>query len=164
MAIALGNTSTGGGAVATSLTYSHTVASGSDRFLMVGIDVINVTDVVTGATYNGVAMTRANTRTDGITRTYTYYLFAPTTGANNVVISMSGTNQIAALSIDYNGVNQSAIDSQVTNGAATGSTGDLAFTTVADNCWTVALARTQAGGSTPTASTGSTFRVTCTAD
>lgn len=163
MAIARGNVATAT-ATGTSLTYTHTVAAGSD-FLVVAIDIIAVLDDITGVTYNGTAMTRAvNQATpSGITRDYIYYLIAPTTGANSVVVSATPGVQIIALSVDYSGTKQSGQpDSTATGGAASGTAAALNFTVVTANSWTVGFIRNEAAP--PTASTGSTSIETSPAD
>lgn len=92
-----------------SLTFSHT-CSGSNRYLVVFVgDVAG--DTVTGVTYNAVAMTQlvkiSRNPNSGSLELYAYGLANPSTGANNVVVSRSGsTNWISAASISYTGASQ----------------------------------------------------------
>lgn len=82
----------------TSLTFSHTVtAGGADRALFVGVGVMDSNDAnrpVTGITYNGVAMTKVDDEDTGSgtsERAELWRLVNPATGANNVVISTTGS-------------------------------------------------------------------------
>lgn len=84
---------------ATSVTLSHT---NNGDLLEVGVAVNNPSDVVTGATYAGVAMTRV--RMD--TTTYIYKLVAPATGANNIVVSLSSASPVAVFGQSFTGVDQ----------------------------------------------------------
>ena len=71
-----------------SVTVSHT-CTGTDLILLVGIHCR--TDVVTGVTYNGTAMTFLGKNINsGVVGVQWYYLVGPSTGANNVVVSFSG--------------------------------------------------------------------------
>lgn len=161
MEIAVGNTATSGVGSGTSLTYAHNV-SATSNLLIVGVDTVgSTTDLVTGVTYNGVSMTRASSISDGVVRrAYLYFLVNPTTGSNNVVVSTSGSTAMTGASADYSGCNSSQPDSTASSSpGAASTTHSLSFTTVADNSWTVALVTTEAGGSAPNASTGSTLRV-----
>lgn len=156
MAIAL-DTSTDGGFVntGTSLTFSHT-CSGSDRVLFVAA-FGDTADLVTGATYNSVAMTLVGKDIVGIDRyVYLYVLFNPASGANNVVISASSSIVIQGLAVSYTGADQSgSVDSSAhSNNPSTSLV--QSTTVVAANSWTVAAFRTNA--TTATAGTGSTER------
>lgn len=142
MAIAYDATAHGNTGGATSLTFSHTCSTGQDRILWVGFRVGSSSDVATGVTYGGVAMTQAIKRQDtsGSQYVYLYYLIAPATGANNVVISLSGSNSIIGISASYTGANQSgqpdATGSQV---AQPGTTITASATVVSSNCWVVSF-------------------------
>jgi len=99
-------------ATASSLTYSLTVGSGSNRMLWTSVAFLDNsgTDFVTGITYNGTAMTRSASVRPTFTNAYQcylYYLFAPSTGANNVVVSLSGSKTIYSSSAAYTGAAQS---------------------------------------------------------
>lgn len=89
-------------------TRAYTCGAGSNRALVVGF-FGNVTgaDEVTSVTYAGVAMTRIGTaRADGGDRPiYFYGLLTPATGANNVVVTFSiSQDGVAALAADYTDV------------------------------------------------------------
>jgi hypothetical protein len=101
--------SSGTGDSVTSLTFSHTTSSGSDRLMIVGIAVPSSADRVDGVTYNGDAMTRARYDNIGANGTYLYYLYAPDSGTANVVVSCNAAVRIYARSITWTNAPQSGI-------------------------------------------------------
>ncbi len=144
---------------ATSLTFSHT-CSGVNRLLIVGIDTTTVDDI-TSVTYAGVAMTLACKVQGGAANNdvwnYLYYLVAPATGANNIVISKSSSTIIVAASVSYTGVKQTGQpDATQTKFAGVAGSETITITTVADNSWVVIWGRTQ---NSITAGTNVTARV-----
>jgi hypothetical protein len=93
MAIALGNgTYSNLNPNGTSQTLAHNSDSGTNRLLLVVIEMQNSVDV-TGMTYNGVSMTEIRNENDtGISkRLSAYYLLSPATGTNDIVVSFSGS-------------------------------------------------------------------------
>lgn len=153
MAIAFDATSSGN-ANATSLTFSHT-CSGSERVLWVGC-YVSGGDNITGITYAGVSMTKmVGTPMDSGYYLYLWYLAAPATGANNIVITPSGTRDMLAISSSYTGAKQTGIpDAQVTNTTVAGQTSmTTTATVVAANSWLVAIYRNNAGTWTAGANT-----------
>lgn len=113
MAIAFDAVSTATNATdPTSLTWSHT-CSGSDRILIVGTSTESDTgghtaQTVSGITYNGVALTKI--RSDYITDNGTelWYLVAPSTGANNIVVTMTAVvDGLYGAGLSFTGVDQS---------------------------------------------------------
>lgn len=141
----------------TSLTYSHT-CTGSDRILYVSVMMRNMT--ITGVTYNGVSMTEIGSRVLIGNNDYLahYYLIAPATGANNVVVSGSASNIIISGATSYTGCAQSSQpDANNNRAVTTTSTLTTSLTTVADNSWAVLSARGNSTGNT-TAGTGTTQR------
>lgn len=160
MAIAY-DTSVSGGFTnsGTSLTWSHT-CTGSNGVLLVTVVGDTATDVVTGATYNGVAMTLIGHIQGGsggsLTRyTYLFGLIGPATGANTVAVSASSAIYMAGMSSSYTGV--SAFETGVTNTAPAGSSSlTLTATTGVANCWLVAGWKNNWGNAS--AGTGTTMR------
>lgn len=140
---------------ATSLTWSHT-CTGSDRILWVSVMASSARNI-TGVTYNGVALTSL-TRSAGTQPMQLWYLIAPATGANNIVVSIDGAASFIYTSAgSYTGVEQSGQpDAQATN-STTASSVTTTLTTIADNCWTILGARGATSGNTD-ASTNSTER------
>lgn len=142
-----------GGSAGTSKTFSHT-CSGSDRYLFVNTHTDS--NVVTGVTYNGVAMTLLQGQATDYYNTV-WGLVAPATGTNNVVISCSSSVNIIPNAVSYTGVAQSTPTIKNTF-STTGSTLTGTLTTTVDNSWLMMFVRyTLAGTCTPSA--GSTERV-----
>ena len=130
----------------TSLTWSHTCSTAANRILFVAA-FGNTTDVLTGATYAGTAMTlAAKVQVPSDRYMYVWYLTAPATGANNVVVSASSSVVIAGASQSYTGAAQTAPDVTATpTGAASSSALTGSITTVTANDWVFAAFRTNNG-------------------
>jgi len=146
----------GGGS--TSLTFSHTV-TGSDPILFVGFvgDLIANPDLITGVTYNGVAMTQVRaSNLSGCERwVYLYGLTAPATGSHSVVITSSGVQWVLAGAASYTGA--SAVRNSTNSTSGTPATTWTTFLTPdTDACWMVLMEH--ARGASPTAGAGSTLR------
>lgn len=89
--VAVDATSTSAAVTANSVTWAHTV-TGANPYLLIGCSVLT-SETVTGITYNSVAATSIDSglnAADGKTLAV-YGLVAPTTGANNIVASFSGS-------------------------------------------------------------------------
>ena len=130
-------------AATTSLTFTHTTG-GTNRLLVVGVSlnvVQNPTTIVTGVTYNGVALTQAVAHNDAgpTRRAEIWYLVSPPVGTNlNVVVTVSaptGGNQVGVVAgaILFTGTDQTTapIRSVASNNgaAAAGSTLNIASAT-----------------------------------
>lgn len=94
------------------ITLSHT-CTGSDLLLLVGIahSAGDLSDV-SGVTYNSVPMTRLssinNSDSSANIRSTIYYLVAPSVGANNIVVSISGPPcAMNVIGASFTGVDQS---------------------------------------------------------
>jgi hypothetical protein len=74
------NTSSG-----TTLTWSHTTGSGSNRFMLVGVSYDAGT--ISGVTYNAVSMTQVATGTNGTSKVAIYKLLNPASGRPRAGIS-----------------------------------------------------------------------------
>lgn len=158
MAIAFDAAGTATQALSTSVTFSHT-CSGSDRILFVNAAAaFSSSGTVTGVTYNGVAMTLVDSNLpQANSYTSLWYLVAPSTGANNVVItSSSGAVLTTGGSISYTGVSQTGVPDSTAKNSGVASNLSQSVTTVADKCWVVGACVT--GNSTITAGTGITSR------
>ncbi len=90
-------------ALATSLTYAHVCTNtAAQGLLVVATAVSSGTDLITGVTYNGVAMTSAGTaRNNGAMSVHLWYLINPAVGSNNIVVTSSGLINIAAVSTSW---------------------------------------------------------------
>ena len=142
-------------------TFSHT-CTGSNRFLYTHIVTTESGggDIVSGATYNGVAMTRLNSiLSSSGQRIYFFYIIAPATGANNVVVTTSVNSTPSIRSSSFTGAKQSAFpDASGSNTATGGANLVLTLTTIDNNCWLLAGARSNSTSFTAGAST--TIRTT----
>lgn len=142
-------------------TFAHTVTTTANRIIFVGGFGSPSSDTITGVTYAGVAMTKISaTSTAGPDNRYSslWYLIAPTTGTNNVIITASGGDGTAD-AVSYAGACQTGQPDAYTlkNTAGTVSTSiTTSLTTIADNSWTIIGARNERGGSS--AGTGSVIR------
>ena len=158
MAIATDAFTNGGSTTGTSHTFSHT-CTGANRILFVQVEIENATDVITGVTYNGVAMTlvqsQANTSPSEVNTLWV--LVAPATGANNVVVSTSSSVSIGAIAASYTGAAQTGQPDASGKKTSQATSSTLSVTTIADNCWMVSCVQADAG--LPTAGTGITARV-----
>lgn len=151
----------------TSLTFSHT-CTGSNRLLIVSGSVTSLTArTITGVTYAGTSMTFVITATASQVVSFMYILVNPTTGANNVVVTISGVTdglnkQFNAISSSYTGCAQSGQpDSHGTNvlNGSTVTNFPVSTTVVASNCWLVGTASEDAGDiAAGAAGTGTTYR------
>lgn len=147
--IAYDSTATGT-TTGTSLTFSHTT-SGTNRILFVYVQLNSTTDALTGVTYAGTSLTFINKNTDPTNGYwgYLYYMVAPATGTNNVVVSLSSSVLLWAYSASYTGASQTGQpDANITNTATTGTSITTSLTTVANNAWIVTGARNYAANVT----------------
>ncbi len=157
MALAYDTSSQSSG-VGTSLTWAHT-CTGPNRILFVGTNEgANVTQVITGVTYAGVAMTKI--RTDSTSNNYhgsLWYLIAPATGANNIVITASASRDLVGFGVSYTGASQTAQPDASNGGTFSASTITQAVTTVSDLTWLVGF---WVGNRAPLAGASTTIRET----
>jgi hypothetical protein len=158
--------STSANPIATPQTFSHTVGSGSDRLLAVTIKMRGgAGGVVTGVTFNGVAMTAVDTEAiSGSAHAVIYYLKNPDTGTHTVSVahSMTGSAHLEVSASSYTGVDQTNTLNAFSKAAAS-SAGPMstAPTTTVDDCLIIdsCAMRTQAGETaTMTAVTNRTQR------
>lgn len=143
----------------TSHTVSHT-CTGSDRYLVVNVVADSVSDLITGVTYNSVAMTQYDKdNTEGRWH-YIYVLSGPSTGTNNIVASASSSCFIEVNAASYTGVNSTGQPEAAAESHPTGSgtSASQAVTTVTDNAWVVGCVKGQGGSIT--AGSGTTLRNT----
>lgn len=141
-----------GGSGGTSKTYAHTV-TGSQPLLFENVHTDS--NVVTGVTYAGVAMTKIFGQATDFYNTV-WALVNPATGANNIVISCSSSVNIIPMTISYTGCAQS-LPTAFNTGSGAGSPLGVAVTTLVDNSWVMGFSRiTVASGIS--AGTGTTSR------
>ncbi|MDO8537004.1 MAG: hypothetical protein Q7R94_02040, partial [bacterium] len=96
---------------ASSLTFPHTVASGNSRLLIVGVTIADTSNAVATVTYGGTSMISLGvaSRGAGKPEVSLWYLVAPATGANNVVVTLTSgqTDRMMAGAVSFTNVHQS---------------------------------------------------------
>lgn len=120
--------------------------------------------VITGVTYNGVAMSLAGVAltlpsdAGGFVEILLFMLHAPASGANNFVVSSSNAGVTAGVrSISYTGVKQTSVPDSYNKTTANSVTSlSVSTTTVLPKCWTVGIWRDDVA--TLVAGTGTTLR------
>jgi hypothetical protein len=144
-AIALDNSAHGvtAGGNFSSLSFAHTVGSGSNRILIVGVSLHTRNATVSSVTYGGTALTQGGSIATGsnANRTDIWYLLSPTPTSNgSIVVTPSASTAISAGSISFTGVQQAApAFTSATNSSGTASvtvsnaTGDVIVDTVSAN-------------------------------
>lgn len=130
----------GGGNPAT-LTYSHTV-TGSQPTILAGIASQwgNSPSRFQSGTYAGASMTQLGVSNSGSWDGTVYYKINPSTGANNVALTVddSGFQPIMSASISYTGTNQSALDNNTTSTGGS-TTFAISITVNTANSWVMAF-------------------------
>lgn len=121
-------------------SWSH-VCVGSQRLLVVGVSVF-AAGTVSSITYNGINLTFIRADENGIYRTELWYLIAPDTGSNTIVVTLSASLTSIAGAVSYTGVDPyTAIEAN--NGAnGVGTEATVVVTTVLDGDWVVDCAST----------------------
>jgi len=156
MAIEFDATSAGSQVSTTSKSWSHT-CTGSNLILFVGIQITANTATISGVTYAGVAMTKIASIDwpgSGVGSSALWYIVAPATGANNIVVSASPAAYIDGFGVSYTGASQTGIP----DSSNTGSANTLSTTVVATDCWTIMHLASSAGAAV-TYNSGTTARV-----
>lgn len=143
----------------TSQTWSHTT-TGSDLIMLANIGTYNSTGggKVSGMTYNGVSMSLYSAEQAWQSNQYvsTFYLYAPSTGANSVVASFASQTYSWGASATYTGVAQTGFPDNDVGGVGSGTSWGTSITPVASDCWVVMLAT---GNRDKSAGTNMTMRV-----
>lgn len=147
----------------TSVTLAHIVSAGANTILLAGVKIYaggNPADLLTGITYNGVAMTFGmKVAASGPVEMYLYYLYAPASGTHNIVATLSSGAGVALSGLSYTGVSQTGFpDASVSNGSIA-SPANFTLTTVANNAWLAGFMMSD-NGSNMTAGTGTILRAT----
>lgn len=144
-------------------TFSYTTGAISNGIMVVFV-YTNGTggDIVTGVTYNGVALTKQNAITiNGATQFISAWeLVNPATGANNIVVNTSAATDIGTWVSTYSGAKQTSQPDSINTGSASGNV-TLSTTVVAANSWLVSATRNSSVG-VAGAGTGTTIRGTTT--
>lgn len=90
------------------VTWSHTVAAGSNRYLSVLVDSYFAAGEVTGVTFNGVALSNVGSYSANDPRASIWGLVAPDTGTHNVTVTFAGaaSSNGACYAMSFTGVDQ----------------------------------------------------------
>lgn len=130
-----------------SLTYSHTIASGSNTVLFVGTTARDATPgnrPVTSVTFNGLALTkiREDVTGDNTVTTGMWYRVSPDVTTANIVVTYTGTVATAVYSAAeaVDGADSTAIEAQ--NGANSTVSGPVTVDVVSltDGAWALDMA------------------------
>lgn len=101
-----------GSATAASVTASHTIGGGSNRFVLVGAHVANRGVATISATYNGTAMTALSSGSvDSATGWYTAFFYLkeaslPGAGTYNAVVSSTTNKRMVVTAMSWSDVDQ----------------------------------------------------------
>jgi pectate lyase len=152
---------------ATSTSWSHTVGSGTNTVLVVGLStedtsssVLNVASI----TYNGIAMTAvpnsaATAGSSTLDKSQLFYLLNPPAGAHTVAVTFGGSvNGVSAGSISLSGVAQSAPTAAAINTATSGTAISANIAVSTAGSWLVDAANSGAGNATLTPGASQTKR------
>lgn len=119
--------STNVGANGNQLTWSHTVAAGTNRALFVEIAIDSLGANVTSVTYGTQSLVQVG-RSTGNHAVEIWTLVAPTVGTANITVSFAGSTAAAAGATTYNGVNQTTSYSGYAGATGTGTTSSVTVT------------------------------------
>lgn len=123
-----------------SFTISHTVGSYTNRLLVVCVTARLYPQSCTSVTYAGVNLTKAVTNGYANFDTTIWYLVNPATGANNVVVTLSGNDTgrgMIGIASFYNvNVGNPLSLTSTANGEVTTSVTN-SFTSLADGCMAI---------------------------
>jgi len=159
MAIAYDAGSTAEQNSVSSITVSHT-CTGTNLILLVGVLTNDASDLVTGATYNGVSMTRGGQQISSGSGYFGcwFYLINPATGTHNIVVSRSTVGLIGCMGSSYTGVSQTGFPDSSASGTDPAGNFTATTTVVGQNAWLWANVRASNGISGVTGGTGTTAR------
>jgi pectate lyase len=166
-AIGFDSTATRAVTNAASTSWSHTVGTGADRVLIVGLaleDTGTTSLAINSITYAGVAMTPvansiATAGSSTLDRAQLYYLLNPASGANTISITFGGAvNGVSAGSVSLTGVAQSAPTAAAIKTATSGTTISANIAVATAGSWIIDVANSGAGNATLTPGSSQTKR------
>lgn len=139
----------------TGKTWSHT-CTGSNLILFVGWTGNVTTDLVTGITYNGAAMTPIDkVLTPGDRYVYLYCLVNPDVGTHDVIVTEPTGDYVGGYSTSYTGAKQTGQPDSSNKGTVNpASSITVATTVVASNCWLAGVVNAVNSSYTLSAGTG----------
>ncbi|MFN0180229.1 MAG: hypothetical protein ACKVZ0_15625 [Gemmatimonadales bacterium] len=91
-----------------SLSWSHTVGSGTNRLLVVSASIRGAKNIGQSVTYQGRALTKLSVRNnhDDAVRIEQWYLIAPPSGTGTVTITLSGSAKLVGGAVSVTGADQ----------------------------------------------------------
>ena len=132
---------TGAATEASSVTWSHTVSSGSDRILIVSVATRDKNGgVVSSVTYGGTSLTKIAADSSSKTHVEMWYLKAPAVGMADIVVTLTSIENFTAGATTLYGVDQATPYGSLTTGNGSGNpsltvasaAGELVVDAVAD--------------------------------
>ncbi len=135
----------------TTTSWPHATSFGTNRLLVLTADILQGmagTGSISSASYAGLPLTQAATSRSGSIESELWYLLAPPSGTNTIVVNTLGTTSAMKFSLsDYTGVSQSGLDATSSANGTTGTpsasvtthlAGDLVLSTLSRNSTTAA--------------------------
>lgn len=123
----------------TSATVATTV-SGSTPYGVACVLIGSASDLVSSVTWNGVGMTRLDTRAGAAAGSTLYVYGLANVATGNLVANTSSSTQIQVHAGFYPGAGGGLDATAVANGSGTGTSQTVSFTPTADNCWMILYA------------------------
>lgn len=159
-----GNT---GANTAASLTFSHVLGGGSNRFVLVGVHIANrVAVTVSSVTYNGVGMTAlpsGSAESAGGWFTAFYYIKEanlPAAGTYNIVITPSANKRMVGTALSYADVEQTTTTGTPVTNNGSGTSATATVSLGADDVAADVVSAKGVAGNTQTLSTSLGQKVT----
>ncbi len=140
-------TTTAKGAGVSSLSWSHTVAAGTNRLLLVTTTHRDGNKQVSAVTYGGVALTAHVSAGTGENRAGIYYLVNPPVGTATVHVAMSSGGHVAAAATTFTGVDPVTPLSAGASSTGSGTSASVALPSAADSVVISAVAANGDAGS-----------------
>ena len=119
-----------------SLVFAHTIA-GPNRVLLVGVTVDQAGTAINNVQYVGQALTRqASIGTGGRPRAEIWSRVNPTVGTNNVVVSLTGNDQVVAGAMSFRGVDLTTpMDAAAQTSTNSSNSAAITIMPVTTNAW-----------------------------
>ncbi|HEY7634895.1 MAG TPA: hypothetical protein VH763_05100 [Gemmatimonadales bacterium] len=105
------------------MSWSHTVGTGTQRLLVVGVTVRNGLNLGVSVTYGGTGLTllRSTRNSDNAVRAELWYLKNPASGTANVTVTLLGAAKMAGGAVSFSGVNQTTPIGAIASDSSTGT-------------------------------------------
>lgn len=112
---------------ASSLSWSHTVGSGTNRILVVGVSIRRANRVVNSITFGGVNLTQAGSQNSAanISRMEMWYLLNPPSGPATVTVTLAGASDFVAGAVSFSGIDQTVPLGPFASASGTGLSGSV---------------------------------------